>query len=91
MNRKAPLILNDEDIRKSLSVKEAIEVIRDAFLDRHNGRVTQPLRSGINMWDTSLVWTPGGFPDENIMGMRLYLTGLKDSDQLVCVPWVSWN
>ncbi len=85
MNRKVPLILYDEDIRKSVSVKEAIEVIRDAFLDKHNGRVTQPLRSGINMGDTSLVWTPGGFPDENIMGLRLYLTGLQESDQLVSV------
>lgn len=85
MSREEIPVFNDHDIERAVTMKEAISVMREALIQKHNGRITDLQRSRLEMGNTALVWTPGGFPDDMILGLRLYLAGLRDSEQLVSV------
>ncbi len=76
-------ILSDEDVRNSCPMADAIAVMKKVFRARAKGALTSPPRSGFSSGDVGLVWTPGGLPTAAVLGLRVYLTGLAASDQLV--------
>jgi ornithine cyclodeaminase len=76
-------ILSDDDLRDLFPVADVIGVMNTVFRARANGALTSPPRSGFDSGDVRLVWTPGGLPAAAVLGLRVYLTGLATSDQLV--------
>lgn len=76
-------ILSDDDVRDLFPMADAIAVMKNVFRARANGSLTSPPRSGFDSGDVGLVWTPGGLPAAAVLGLRVYLTGLAASDQLV--------
>lgn len=76
-------ILVDEDVRDSCPMANAIAAMKDLFLARAAGGLISPPRSGFISGDVGLMWTPGALPASAILGLRVYLTGLTASDQLV--------
>lgn len=76
-------ILSDDDVRNLFPMTEAIAVMKNVFRARSNGSLISPPRSGFSAGDVGMVWTPGGLPSTAVVGLRVYLTGLVASDQLV--------
>lgn len=76
-------LLSDDDVRDALPMVDAIAVMKNVFRARADGTLISPPRSGFRAGDVGLVWTPGGYLPSALMGLRVYLTGLAASDQLV--------
>lgn len=80
-------ILSDEDVRDVFPMADAIALMKNVFHARATGALTSPPRSGFHSGNVGLVWTPGALPAAKVLGLRIYLTGLASSDQLVA----AWN
>lgn len=80
-------ILSDDDVRSLCPMVDAIGLMKSVFRARADGHLISPPRSGFRSGDVGLVWTPGGLSPSGVLGLRVYLTGLAASDQLV----VAWN
>lgn len=76
-------ILSDNDVRHSFPMADAIAVMKNVFRARARGSLASPPRSGFDSGDVGLVWRPGGLPEAAVVGLRVYLSGLAASDQLV--------
>jgi hypothetical protein len=81
----AMIVLNDGDIGALMQVGDAVLVMREALAARSHGQMISPGREGFQTGKAGLVWTPGGFLDNPIMGLRLYPTGVARDDQLAAL------
>jgi ornithine cyclodeaminase len=79
-------VLTDEDVRRSLTPRMAVDAARDCLVDAFRGRLSSPPRLHADVGDTHLVFTVGGF-EHGPTGFRVYGTWPGDSDQAVLV----WN
>ncbi len=78
-------ILSDADVRAALPMAVAIESTRELLTARRAGELVSAPRDRLMVGATGLVWTPGGHGPSHIGGLRLYLTGVEQNDQLVAV------
>ncbi len=79
------LVLRDADVRRAITMGEAVQAMRSALLSRAAGTLISAERTGIAIGGAGLVWTPGGFLDDMTMGLRLYPTGTGHGEQLVAL------
>jgi ornithine cyclodeaminase len=79
-------VLTDEDVRRGLTPRLAVDAARGCVVDAYRGRLSSPPRLHADVGDTHLVFTVGGFQG-GPTGFRAYGTWPGDSDQAVLV----WN
>ena len=81
-------ILTDEDIRKTLTVKHAINAIELSLRAKNEGKLIAPPRFSVGPKNGSLLFTAGADMETNVIGFRVYDTFVSDSPdrtQLVAV------
>jgi len=67
-----PLLLNAEEVKSVLNMKDCIEVVESAFAELSNGTAALPLRNNIS-------------PKDNLPGIALYMPAyLKELNALAC-------
>jgi alanine dehydrogenase len=78
------VLLFDEDVRGRLTPELAVAGAREALVDAHRGRLVAPPRAHVELGERALVFTAGALAD-GTAGVRIYQTGIEDSDQAVLV------
>jgi len=79
-------VISDADIRAILSPGAAVRACRDALVAAYKGTLHAPLRTGVDVGSTELVFTAGG-TQSGTVGFRCYglWPGPGHADQLVAV------
>lgn len=77
-------ILSDVEVKKLLSMKEAISIIEDLI---NNKSLYSPPRSSIEIQEHDFIFTMGKEINKNIMGYRFYISknGKSNTDQIITV------
>ncbi len=78
-------IFRDEDVAALVDMRNAIEVMKEAIVSRKNGDMISPPRESFVAGSTAMVWTPGAHRGLKAIGLRLYLTGVPEKDQIVAL------
>jgi ornithine cyclodeaminase/alanine dehydrogenase-like protein (mu-crystallin family) len=79
-------VLTDEDVRRTLTPRIAVDAARGCLIEAYRGTLSSPPRLHADVGSTHLVFTVGGF-ERGATGFRVYGTWPGDSDQAVLV----WN
>lgn len=71
--RLTMLLLSRSDIQKSISIKEAIQVVKYAFAAYSSGKVTIPVRIQIKIpqEDEIILYMPGYIEDSGALGLKI--------------------
>jgi ornithine cyclodeaminase/alanine dehydrogenase-like protein (mu-crystallin family) len=71
--RLTMLLLTRSDIQKSISIKEAIQVVKYAFAAYSSGKVTIPVRTQIKIpqEDGIILYMPGYIEDSGALGLKI--------------------
>jgi ornithine cyclodeaminase/alanine dehydrogenase-like protein (mu-crystallin family) len=77
-------LLFDRDVAAGLTPALAADAARRALVDAYEGHLQAPPRLGADLGDAGLVFTAGGYPG-GTQGVRVYLTGVPDAEQVVLV------
>lgn len=82
-------ILRDEDVERHLTMREAVEIMTEAFRLHGRGKLTGPARPVVDVGNGQLVFTCGGVSDEQpSVGFRVYdlgQIGSPERDEVVAV------
>ncbi len=66
-------VLNDDDVTRIFSMKQAIDTIEQALRAKHNGSLTAPPRFSVDGENGSLVFTAGAESENSqVIGFRVY-------------------
>ena len=63
-------ILSQKDIRQTLTMGQAIELMQDAFLALTQGTIEFPVRTNISNTAGSMLYKPALMPSSKIFGMK---------------------
>lgn len=79
------LLLTDQDLKKALPMSEALVAVEGALRERANRTAVSLQRTSFRVSNSSLVFTPGGYRELGVMGLRVYVTGVPEDQQLVAI------
>jgi ornithine cyclodeaminase len=79
------LLLTDRDLETVLPMSDALATVEGALRERANGTAVAVPRTRFDVGDSSLVFTPGGYRELGVMGLRVYATGVSVDHQLVAI------
>lgn len=80
-------VLTDADVRRLVTMREAIEAVEGALARKGNGTFLTPPRHYFRTTKGALTFTIGGDAEEGVTGFRVYgaFPGADEDDQLVIV------
>lgn len=64
-------VLSEEDIKKTLSMREAIEVMSDVFSKLSKGELEMPIRSVTDFGDNTVFYKPAASKTDDAVGIKL--------------------